>query len=76
LKQTAIRIPEDLVSEIELVARIQDVSTNSLIIEAVRSFLKTVVSDPEFEQKARFIMANENELLERLIDKRKSRPQN
>jgi hypothetical protein len=67
LKQTAIRIPEDLVLEIEFVARIRDISTNALIVEAVRSFLKSVASEPDFAAKAKTIMASEDELLRKLI---------
>ena len=53
--------------EIEFVARIQDISTNALIVEAVRSFLKSVASEPDFAAKAKTIMASENELLRKLI---------
>ena len=72
MKQTAIRIPEDLVSEIEFVARIQDMSTNALIVEAVRSFLKSVASEPDFAAKAKSVMASEDELFRKLIGKQEN----
>ena len=71
LKQTAIRLPSELAAEIELVARIKETSTNSLIIEAVRSFLTHVASEPEFAKRAQAIMADERELLQKLLDEGK-----
>lgn len=67
LKQTAIRLPTDLASEIEFVARVRQTTTNGLIVEAVRSFLKQVASEPDFAKKAQAIMADERELLQKLL---------
>lgn len=68
LKQTAIRLPTDLATEIDLVARVRQTSTNSLIIEAVRKFLAQVANDPEFAKQAQAIMADERAMLRKLLD--------
>ena len=68
IKQTAIRFPTDLATEIDFVARVRQTSTNSLIIEAVRKFLAQVATDPEFAKQAQAIMADERELLRKLLD--------
>jgi len=68
IKQTAIRVPTDLATEIDFVARVRQTSTNSLIIEAVRKFLAQVATDPEFAKQAQAIMADERELLRKLLD--------
>ena len=68
LKQSAIRLPTDLPTEIDFVARVRQTSTNSLIIEAVRKFLAQVATDPEFAKQAQAIMADEREMLRKLLD--------
>ena len=67
IKQTAIRLPTELAAEIDYVARIRQVSTNSLIIDAVRSFLQEIASDPEFAERAQVILKNEKEILQRIL---------
>ena len=67
VKQTAIRLPTDLAAEIDYVARIRQVSTNSLIIDAVRAFLQEISSDPEFAERAQVILHNEKEILQRIL---------
>ena len=49
-------------------ARVRQTSTNSLIIEAVRKFLAQVATDPEFSKQAQAIMADEREMLRKLLD--------
>lgn len=67
IKQTAIRIPPELASEIEYVARIPNTSVNSLIIEAVQSFLSGIADDPDFSRRAREILSEDSEILDRLL---------
>ena len=67
IKQTAIRLPTDLAAEIDYVARVREVSTNSLIIDAVRAFLQQIASDPEFSERAQVILKNEKEILQRIL---------
>jgi predicted transcriptional regulator len=67
IKQTAIRLPTDLAADIDYVARVREVSTNSLIIDAVRAFLQQIASDPEFSERAQVILKNENEILQRIL---------
>jgi metal-responsive CopG/Arc/MetJ family transcriptional regulator len=71
IKQTAIRLPTDLAAEIDYVARVRQVSANSLIIDAVRAFLQEISSDPEFAEQAQVILENEKEILQRILKPRR-----
>jgi predicted transcriptional regulator len=65
-KQTTVRIPDELADEAEAVARVQGVSVNALIVEALSAEIERVRSDAAFTTRARQLLERDKELLDRL----------
>ena len=65
-KQTTVRLPEDLANDAEAVARVQGMSVNALIIEALSNEIQRVREDEEFTSRAKQVLERDRELLERL----------
>ena len=66
IKQTTVRLPEELAAEAEAVARVKGTSVNALIVDALRSEIDRVRQDEEFTRRARKLLERDRELLERL----------
>lgn len=65
-KQTTVRLPEDLSTEAEAVARVRGTSVNALIVDALTAEIERVKHDKDFTDRARRLLARDRELLERL----------
>jgi glutamate-1-semialdehyde aminotransferase len=66
IKQTTVRLPEDLAEEAEAVARVKGTSVNALIIESLSSEIARVRADAEFTARASKLLERDKELLDRL----------
>lgn len=67
-KQTTVRLPEDLAEDAEAVARVQGISVNSLIIDALSAEIARVRQDEDFTSRAKRLLERDRELLERLSE--------
>jgi len=65
-KQTTVRIPDELAAEAEAVARVKDMSLNSVIIESLQAEIERVKADEDFTARAKELIERDKELLERL----------
>ena len=65
-KQTTVRIPDELAAEVEAVARVKDMSLNSVIIESLQAEIERVKADEDFTARAKKLIERDKELLERL----------
>ena len=65
-KQTTIRLPAELASDAEAVARVQGTSMNQLVIDSLRAEIERVRSDDDFTTRAKRLLQRDQELLERL----------
>jgi predicted transcriptional regulator len=65
-KQTTVRIPDELAAEAEAVARVKDMSLNSVIIESLQAEIQRVKADEDFTARAKELIERDKELLERL----------
>jgi predicted transcriptional regulator len=66
IKQTTVRLPDDLADDAEAVARVQGTSVNALIVEALRAEIERVRQDQDFTSRAKRLLERDRELLERL----------
>ena len=66
IKQTTVRLPEDLAEEAEAVARVRGTSVNALIVESLTTEIERVRADQDFTDRARKLLERDKELLERL----------
>ncbi len=66
VKQTTVRLPEDLAEDAEAVARVKGISVNQLIVDSLAAEIDRVRSDKDFTQRARRLLDRDKELLERL----------
>ena len=66
IKQTTVRLPEDLADDAEAVARVKGTSVNSLIIDALKAEIERVRQDDDFTSRAKRLLERDRELLERL----------
>lgn len=66
VKQTTVRLPDDLADAAEAVARVHDKSVNALIIEALQAEIDRLRSDDDFNARAKRLIKRDKELLERL----------
>jgi len=66
IKQTTVRLPEDLADDAETVARVKGTSVNALIIDALTAEIERVRQDEEFMSRAKQLLARDQELLDRL----------
>lgn len=65
-RQTTVRLPQELADEAEAVARVQGVSVNSLIVEALSAEIERVRADVDFTSRANRLLERDKELLDRL----------
>jgi predicted transcriptional regulator len=65
-KQTTVRLPDELADDAEAVARVEGVSMNSLIVDALRNEIERVRGDEDFTSRAKELLERDKELLERL----------
>lgn len=65
-KQTTVRLPEELASQVEIVARAQGVSVNQLIINSLSVEISRVRKDSEFISRVQHLVARDKEILDRL----------
>ncbi|HEX7277120.1 MAG TPA: YlcI/YnfO family protein [Acidimicrobiales bacterium] len=65
-RQTTVRLPQELADEAEAVARVQGVSVNSLIVEALSAEIERVRADVDFTSRAKRLLERDKELLDRL----------
>ncbi len=65
-KQTTVRLPEELASQVEIVARAQGVSVNQLIINSLSVEISRVRKDTEFISRVQHLVARDKEILDRL----------
>ncbi len=66
VKQTTVRLPQDLADGAGAVARVKDTSVNALIIDALTAEIERVRQDEEFISRAEQLLARDQELLDRL----------
>ena len=66
VKQTTVRLPEDLANDAETVARVKGTSVNALIIDALQAEIERVRQDEDFTSRAKRLLERDRELLERL----------
>jgi hypothetical protein len=65
-KQTTVRLPDELAEQAEVVARVRGTSVNALIVESLAAEIDRVRSDADFTERARRLLARDQELLDRL----------
>jgi predicted HicB family RNase H-like nuclease len=65
-KTTTIRMPEELATSVEVVARGRGISVNTLVIDALTAEVERVRHDEEFMGKLREIIERDQEILDRL----------
>ncbi|MGH9226319.1 MAG: toxin-antitoxin system HicB family antitoxin [Acidimicrobiales bacterium] len=65
-RQTTVRLPPDLADEAEAVARVQGMSVNTLIVEALSAEIERVRADEDFTPRAKRLLERDRELLDRL----------
>lgn len=66
IRQTTVRLPEDLADDAEAVARVKGTSVNALIIDALKAEIERVRQDEDFTSRAKQLLERDRELLERL----------
>ena len=66
VKQTTVRLPEDLADDAEAVARVKGTSVNQLIVDSLSAEINRVRTDKDFTQRAKRLLERDKELLERL----------
>lgn len=66
IRQTTVRLPEDLADDAETVARVKGTSVNALIIDALKAEIERVRQDEDFTSRAKRLLERDRELLERL----------
>ncbi len=66
MKQTTVRLPDDVAEDAEAVARVNGTSVNALIIDALKAEIERVRKDQDFTGRAKRLLERDKELLERL----------
>jgi hypothetical protein len=65
-KTTTVRMPEELASTVEVVARGRGISVNALVIEALLAEVERVKLDKHFVETLRKLTERDKEILDRL----------
>lgn len=65
-KQTTVRLPEELASQAEVVARAQGVSVNQLIIDSLTVEISRVRKDSEFISRIEHLVKRDKDILDLL----------
>jgi predicted transcriptional regulator len=66
VKQTTVRLPDELADQAEAVARVKGTSVNALIIDSLAAEIQRVRDDKDFTSRARELLKRDEELLARL----------
>ena len=66
MRQTTVRLPDDLMDDAQTVARVQGRSMNQLVIDSLRAEIDRVRADDDFTSRARRLLKRDRELLDRL----------
>lgn len=66
IRQTTVRLPEELADQAEAVARVRGVSVNTLIVDSLAEAIEEVREDEDFTARAQMMLERDKELLERL----------
>lgn len=67
-RQTTVRLPDDLADTAEAMARVQGISVNTMIVEALTAEITRVREDGTFTERARKLLERDKELLDRLAE--------
>lgn len=65
-KTTTVRLPEELATTVEVVARGRGISVNTLVVDALTAEVERVRHDEDFMDKLREITERDKEILDRL----------
>lgn len=65
-KQTTVRLPDELATAAEAVARVEGTSVNRLIIDSLAAEIERVRQDADFTARAEKLLERDKELLDRL----------
>ena len=65
-KTTTVRLPDELAATVEVVARSQGVSVNSLVVEALKTEVERVRHDKDFMTRLAELALRDKEILDRL----------
>jgi predicted transcriptional regulator len=65
-KATTIRLPDDLAETVETVARVQGISVNNMVIDALEAEVERVRQDQSFMTLLRELVTRDQEILDRL----------
>lgn len=66
MRQTTVRLPDDLMDDAQTVARVQGTSMNQLVVDSLRAEIDRVRADDDFTSRARRLLKRDRELLDRL----------
>ena len=66
MKQTTVRLPDDLADDAEAVARVRGDSVNQLIIDSLAAEIERVRADDDFTSRAKKLLERDREILDRL----------
>ena len=66
VKQTTVRLPDELAAAAEAVARVEGTSVNALIVDSLAARIEKVRADTDFTSRARKLLERDKELLDRL----------
>lgn len=65
-KQTTVRLPDELASQAEAIARVRGESVNQLIISSLAAEIDRVRADDDFTSRANKLLERDREILDRL----------
>ena len=65
-KNLTVRLPEQLAADAEALARVEGLSLNETIKQALEAAIERRRKDPKFQARLRIIIDQDRELLERL----------
>jgi len=66
VKETTVRLPEELAETAEAIARVKGVSVNALITESLSAEIARVKADKDFMARMSKLLERDKELLDRL----------
>ena len=66
VKETTVRLPEELAETAEAIARVKGVSVNALITESLSAETARVKADKDFMARMSKLLERDKELLDRL----------
>ena len=66
IRQTTVRLPDDLADQVEVVARTQGVSVNQLIVDSLRIEIERVRKDSDFRSRVKRLVERDRKILDRL----------